>query len=249
MHKLTCEHVRRELDELKLNDEINESTSAHLNECSACEEFHATQLKLRRLVGSLGTVQAPADFDFKLRARLASEPVATGFNFWPIAKWSLTAVAAVLLFVGGFSMIRTVTKQTPSQPVQQGQTAVVIPPAAVPQATATPVEVGPTRENDTIAQNSTPTEIPQRYKSSVGSRREKRTQVSLDSSSEGARVIRTPVTGREDVIFAVDAKGAPLTVSLDDGRGNARTISLPTVTFGSQRVVGNSNQFAAKGVW
>ena len=51
------------------------STAAteHLRECAACREFHEQQTKLRQIVGSLGTVDAPADFDFRLRARLAAD--------------------------------------------------------------------------------------------------------------------------------------------------------------------------------
>jgi hypothetical protein len=49
-------------------------------------------------------------------------------------------------------------------------------------------------------------------------------------------------------VFQIDASLQSVTVSLDDGRGNERTISFPTVTFGSQRVLANGNQFAPKGV-
>jgi hypothetical protein len=48
--------------------------------------------------------------------------------------------------------------------------------------------------------------------------------------------------------FQIDASLQSVKVSLDDGRGNARTISFPTVTFGSQRVMGTGNQLAPKEV-
>jgi hypothetical protein len=50
-------------------------------------------------------------------------------------------------------------------------------------------------------------------------------------------------------VFPIDASLQSLKFSLDDGRGNARTISVPTISFGSQRVLQNANQFAPKGVW
>jgi hypothetical protein len=49
-------------------------------------------------------------------------------------------------------------------------------------------------------------------------------------------------------VFPIDTSLQSVKVSLDDGRGNARTISFPTVTFGSQRVPGTGNQIAPKEV-
>src|SRR5688572_32199860 len=68
-----CELVRRELEELKLNEEFSAAAAEHLQTCSDCRDFQRQQTKLRQIVGSLGTVNAPADFDFRLRARLRSE--------------------------------------------------------------------------------------------------------------------------------------------------------------------------------
>lgn len=249
MQKLTCEHVRRELDELTLNEEISASCNSHLKECAACRDFHATQTKLLQLVGGLGTVAAPADFDFKLRARLASEPVSSGFNFWPVAKWSLTAVVAVLLFVGGFSVITRLTRQTSNDTVAVSEPT---PQPSTSPATSPSPESTTAAGDSEIARASKPAESAEpagKLPKALVVRKDKRNIVSTDVSSIAAPVIRAPRTGREDVIFAVDANGQPLTVSLDDGRGNARTISLPTVSFGSQRVIGRSNQFAPKGVW
>jgi hypothetical protein len=49
--------------------------------------------------------------------------------------------------------------------------------------------------------------------------------------------------------FPIDASPQMFTVSLEDGRGNARTISVPTISFGSQRIVQSGNQVAPKRVW
>ena len=74
-----------------------------------------------------------------------------------------------------------------------------------------------------------------------------RTLDSEDQAVSRATVIRAPQTS--DQVFPVDASQQSLKVSLFDGRGNPRTISLPTVTFGSQRVVPTATSFAPKGVW
>jgi hypothetical protein len=50
--------------------------------------------------------------------------------------------------------------------------------------------------------------------------------------------------------FSIDASALQyFRVSVDDGRGNAKTISVPTISFGSQRLMQNANQFAPKRVW
>jgi len=69
-----------------------------------------------------------------------------------------------------------------------------------------------------------------------------------ESASTQATVIRAPEI-LADTVIPVDASQQSLRVSLFDGRGNPRTISVPTVTFGSQRVVPQATSFAPKGVW
>src|ERR1044071_4403914 len=81
MTQANCKEIRRELDELMLDDDYGVRVSTHLRECSECRDFETKQIKLRRIVGSLGTVSAPADFDFKLRARLANENSKASFHF------------------------------------------------------------------------------------------------------------------------------------------------------------------------
>jgi hypothetical protein len=72
----------------------------------------------------------------------------------------------------------------------------------------------------------------------------------IDSSSERApRFTNTTPVVDTTTMFPIEASSQSLKVSLDDGRGNARTISFPTVSFGSQRVLTTANKFAPKGAW
>jgi hypothetical protein len=80
----------------------------------------------------------------------------------------------------------------------------------------------------------------------------RRTLASQDFSNDRAPVINgseTLESSPPPAVFALDASMQSLRVSLDDGRGNARTISVPTISFGSQRMMTNAHQFAKKGVW
>ena len=89
MRNNNCEVIRRELDELMLDGTCSTSAVEHLKECSECREFNRTQTKLRRMVGSLGTVEAPPDFDFRLRARLANGSTSGVFHYWPLVQRGL----------------------------------------------------------------------------------------------------------------------------------------------------------------
>jgi hypothetical protein len=72
----------------------------------------------------------------------------------------------------------------------------------------------------------------------------------VDFSSEGAEMIRATEPVGVSAAFPIDGSSIQsLKVSIDDGRGNARTISVPTISFGSQRIVKEANQFAPKRDW
>ena len=80
---------------MMLGEDCNAEVSQHLGECSECRVFHDKQIKLRQIVGSLGTVSAPADFDFRLRSRLASENSNSGFHLSNLVSFGQrTAVIA-----------------------------------------------------------------------------------------------------------------------------------------------------------
>jgi len=134
MKETKCEIVRRELEELKLTDECSVGATQHLRDCADCREFHQRQTKLRQIVGSLGTVEAPPDFDFRLRARLANESPAGGFHLrsmqWSFASKGFAVAAAALLFVVGVvyfknivSLKQRATNEVAEQRNQPGQPA------------------------------------------------------------------------------------------------------------------------------
>lgn len=70
---MNCKKCRREIDETDKDQRISDEALAHVAACTPCRTFRAERIALREMVGSLGVVSAPADFDFRLRARLAAE--------------------------------------------------------------------------------------------------------------------------------------------------------------------------------
>jgi hypothetical protein len=237
MKDTRCESVRRELEELTLNETLSGATAEHLRACAECREFQRQQTKLRQIVGSLGTVNAPADFDFRLRARLAADSQRSGFRSFAV-KGLATAAVLVVFGVG----VAVIWQRNAQQgPVAEGPRTTPAKPHEPTEITKPAPEVTPT-----VAVNHEPkprVERPLVVKP-------KRSLTALDFSSERANVIgNTRPALNNETVFLIDASLQSLKVSLDDGRGNARTISFPTVSFGSQRVLTTANQFAPKGVW
>jgi hypothetical protein len=239
MKDTRCESVRRELEELTLNEEFSAATAEHVQHCGECREFQRQQTKLRQIVGSLGTVNAPADFDFRLRARLSADSQEAGFRYWSFAVKGLATAAILVVFGVGVAVIwQREAQQGPVaagpriQPKQPDQPKVN--PSPVP--TVTPIIA---IDNEPKRKVERPFVV-----------KPKRTLSAVDFSSERAPVVGNARPGvNNEAVFPIDASLQSLKVSLDDGRGNARTISFPTVSFGSQRVLTIANQFAPKGVW
>ena len=247
MRKNNCGVVRQELDELMLGETGNASAVAHLQECAECREFHRQQTKLRQIVGSLGTVSAPPDFDFRLRARLANDSSSAGLN-WSFARRGFALATVLLVFTTGAVLMKNFWNR-PAGPVEVVTTQ---QPAAVPEPpkqseTKTP-QVNPGQQLIATVPEKRPQTIKNERPSSTTSRTPRRL-VAEDFSSTRAEVISGQEPAIEFDAFPLDTSLQSFKVLLDDGRGNARTVSVPTVSFGSQRTLQTGNQFAPKRVW
>jgi len=243
MRKNNCGVVRQELDELMLDETCSSSAAAHLRECGECREFQQQQTRLRKIVGSLGTVAAPADFDFRLRARLAND--SSSAAYLPLMRRGFALATVLVVFATGAFLVRNVWDR-PATVVSTQQ------PVAVPEQPKQVEPIKPSQENSehqVVASN--PEKRPQPVRNERRLSAESKTPrrlVAEDFSSQRAEVIsrQEAVSGFD---IPLDASLQSFKVSLDDGRGNARTISVPTISFGSERMLQPGNQFASKKVW
>ena len=253
MMKTNCKTTRRELDEMNLGEESSASVMMHLQQCVECQEFHQSRTKLRQLVGSLETVEAPADFDFRLRARLAGEKAGSThgrvFANW-LPGFRALAAAAIVLMVGVVLFVSQRRSQQPSVAKAHAEE-----PARTEAVAPKPTEVRvPVSTESMISSTATP--APKKQKAAdttlAGIRGKRQMATAEFSNTSAPRFRREESVAGSTTVFPIGAANQSLRISLDDGSGNWRTISLPTVSFGSQRVVASgsvSNQLAAKGIW
>jgi hypothetical protein len=237
MSNNNCKTIRSQVEEAALRDDYGQMVRIHLDQCEACRQFEKEQRSLRELVSGLGTIQAPADFDFKLRARLADQS-SRRRTAWSLSPLFATA-AAVILFIGVILGITYINKpQSPDSTATRIPSPIPVEPA--PAAPNTDGRTTATSSNKAIEEavhDEKKVRTPKRNTAPQEqlAYRPKRSIVALDSGPTAAQTYGTR-QGNSPGVFPIDASLNPVR-SPDDGR-NARTISLPALA-GSQRVLAN----------
>lgn len=239
MNRIDCRNVRQQIEELRSHTDLGRSARNHVDDCAACAAFERDEHKLQEMVESLRGIEAPADFDFKLRARLASVSGATkSFTFANLFSTGQVAFATLVLLFGvvlGLVMLRNraISPLNSGQPAAE-QVHAVTPPIVQPETVSNAVVDTSDRQpvaNTEVAGN-------QRIRGNVRPQflaRNGRIR-STDSSVNAARLVR-PEVATGSMVFPLATSYQPMKLSVDDGRGSSRTISLPRVSFGSSRAL------------
>jgi len=252
-----CNIIRQQIDEAERTEGLSSAAEKHLDGCSACRDFAVEHTSLQRLLGDLGTVAAPSDFDFRLKARLAREKSAGrnsgGFASLLSGPRLATTAAVILAVAAGVFSARYLLPMFQSH---QSTTVASAPPVIAPQAP--PMEKpGETAGVEATVNNSFI--IPPKHSTSGGGAKavvytatnRKPRVASRDMALTSAAVIEHDQNSLRGVV-RVPLDDQALRISLDDGRGAQRMVSLPIVSFGSQRLM-NSHSFAPgttpKGDW
>ena len=251
-----CKAIRREIEETDKGQEPNASTLGHLRQCRACLEFFESEKKLRLVMASLAPVEAPADFDFRLRTRIANERIHSRRGF-AIGNFSLAiptlAFAALVLLAGGvFLMPRLNNLDDTASGIAAHAVEDPAPVAEIAPSSPGIIRTSEAGTNVKEIKPGPPVRRPKAIarKDTLASQRRGKLIV-RDSGAVGASVLKQEDPAgdaRIPLIFPLQT----MKVSVDDGSGVSRTISFPTVSFGSQRVLtsaGPSFNPSAKGVW
>ena len=240
MNANECRDMRRQIDQSELGQRLNEQVESHLIGCASCAAFRAERTRLRELVGSLQPVTAPADFDVRLRARLARERDgrASASFFQVFMSTPAIAVAAlVVMIVAGLVWINQRKGQVPvnntaaNPPVQNPVVAIKTNDQAPVNSGIDPVagskiDTDSTIDNQKLASASRKNNQRTAPNSSVAS--------SGDFSVSGAPSYRLSPDRAGEV--SLSAPGKPMVVTVYDEKGGSRKILLPPVSFGAQRL-------------
>jgi hypothetical protein len=255
-----CKVFRTEIDVAAEGGALGCDAATHVESCAACGEELRGRAALRGLVRGLGRVEAPPDFEFRLRARMAASKPGSGRGLFagsfPVGGLAWAAVTVCILSVTAAVYFRQAQPTTQSAP-NGGEVA------SVPQVNATPTDA----ESNNTDEKATPTPAsgktfvaggtttsvfqtvatPKRAASqphereSVAhvSRGELTRGGSIDADLRPAGVILPQLNNVSSVASRVPAQGIQLGTSagtlrvvLRDERGTL--VPMRTVSFGSQ---------------
>jgi hypothetical protein len=252
MKVIGCKTVSKEIDELESGQLPGAETQGHLKHCGSCRSFYDDRQKLRQMIAGLEPVEAPGDFDFRLRARLANQraervSALSGFGFG-LPSIAL-AVLAILVGVGIY--MRATTDSLTEKPLAQSEASRATEPPAAPVAvqTASPNDAN-TKELSAAGSPESAVGPSGAIQSTVKERGRSR-KGSRSSNSNTVRRDDLLAQSETSAMFPLEA-AEPLRVSVDYATGGSRTISLPTVSFGSQQVVASGASLvktSARTVW
>ena len=236
-----CKAYRSEIEESA--GELSDLALAHVESCPACGEVLRVRKSLRRLVGGLERIEAPADFEFRLRARIAARRGTRGGR--PFAGrrnlYGFGAVAAALCFLAVSASLYFWQGQRP-RPVDEAResarTEVTIksdgPQVADTFTSGTTTTTGSININDTAAALKTKgagtrSVVRQRLREVARARDVKKvsTNNTLIASATSAPVISLTLGNSPETLRVV----------LRDEHGAARVVPLRAVSFGSQELL------------
>jgi len=233
MNETDCRAVRREIDESELGQRLSGQVESHVASCAACAEFRSQRSRLRELVGSLAPVTAPADFDLRLRARIARDNAARSrqpFIFRFVMSTPGIAVAALAVM-----MVAGLVWFNQRAPIQTSNTASMNPVKEKPVAPITPA-VGPESQAGS-KQPDLVVAAPTDKRPSAGHQYTNKTSDNVlrssDFNSSPAEAVRLSQDRAGEV--SLSAPVNPMVVTVRDERGGSHKILLPAVSFGSQR--------------
>ncbi|MCA1575395.1 MAG: hypothetical protein LC770_12840 [Acidobacteria bacterium] len=275
MRVANCKTVCREIEDADPGQRLSTSVTEHLGGCPRCQGFYDERSKLRQLVASLETVAAPPDFDFRVRSRLANEKASAhaGFFFRNFSfGFPSIALATLVLMIGGVFALRAWNAPTNSATAEQSETRDVNQPNIVKSEPGLLAGSELTKSELTLPDKKRVADATRdegnetlRPVQGVAKRSSlKRTVASVRSRRVATKefsITSAPVVKQEEAvasletfpIFPIEASSQPLRLSLDYSGGISRTISVPALSFGSERVLAGGGlslvKNSPKGAW
>jgi len=227
-----CREVRREIDQSELGQSLSANAEAHLTTCPSCAEFRGERSRLRELVGALTPVTAPADFDMRLRARIARKrdvpPQPFIFRFVMSTPGIVVAAMLVLLV----ATVVFISQRRPQSPGNDDYQAVTPAPS--------PIVATNDQTPETPGSTSVETNHDKPKQSPLVVRNTPRVTAPVNTAPQ----VQDLNTGRAQTVRATQRAGEvslvapfkPMVVTMYDEHGATKKIQLPPISFGSQRL-------------
>jgi hypothetical protein len=266
-----CKVYRREIVE-GFDGEMSRGARTHAESCRVCADELRGRERLRALVRDLGKVEAPSDFEFRLRARINASGASGrrrplgGLRF--VYAFAPVAAAACFLVVSTALYLRQASRpspaESPSVTVAESSQNVTTEKKAMAPAVGIDKESKQTDvEVVAVASHSVnPPARPAVQRQRVASRQSREIAARLDARAAGLQrntvdfsVTQAPVITGRGVTIALRASAEPMRMILRDERGAGRVVPMRAVTFGSQELLARENvsrQASAannEGVW
>jgi hypothetical protein len=254
-----CKVFRREIGEASARGDLGGAAAAHAESCHACGETLRERESVRLLVRGLGRVEAPADFEFRLRARMAAAEVKGrrgpfgGLRL--IYRFAPVAVAAAFLIVSASLYLRQTPRGNQAGPTA-GAAREIASSAAGAQTPAPPAYVDSqnSMHAPTVPTRSTVDDQAHVGKSQLSRATAQRTHFTVRRATEAARaaggagdvaalnttvasVSSAEVIRGRTLSIPMETGATPLRLLLRDEHGAVRLVPVRPVSFGAQDVI------------
>jgi len=246
MNNRECRATRQEIEQSELHQRLSGAAVRHIESCPACHEFQLERNRLRELIGSLEPVAAPGDFDVRLRARIAADRQQNSpgsfLGRFVISTPAIAAAAVIVMLTGAivwFAQHRRDQESTLASGAPARTEQAITPSDKPAEGTDSnsPAVAADTHPPITLTAQAPKDRNLYRDTSSKSTGARGPVGPATDFNVTGAESIRQGEQRAGEVSLSAPVK--PLVVSLEDNSGTKRRISLPPVSFGSQRLVDN----------
>lgn len=274
---MSCKIFQTEIGDRDWNVPLSLTTREHLDGCAECRKIHDEQTSLRILIGELEKVSAPADFESRLRSRIAAaEKAGRSSSAWrPRFSPAFSPNAASLALAAAFVLTSALTlryaRLDQADPSYSNtpmiETATKTPAtlrAVTSEEAGTPEPPARPAIEETVAGRSADNQhVAAHRRKTVGGQIRTARSVAAPSNTEAAAggsntmVVTTApvVSARAAVAIPVSSGVRPVSFTLRNERGAAQRVSIEPVSFGTQELVGRFNNLArgtssaGEGVW
>ncbi|MBV9923820.1 MAG: hypothetical protein JOZ96_02170 [Acidobacteria bacterium] len=240
-----CKAFRREIDGAAEGGAPSTGLRAHVAACRACAEELRERESVRALVGGLGRVPAPTDFEFRLRARMAAAKADGRGRRFGGARWlygfAPVAVAACFVLVSATLYFRQAARPTSNDApvVASSPTRGAEPVQVAPVNGASDIPVAPAAAGNRATQSRqievASSSKPPKSMRQAGTRFRQPREVVLKDEPRASEAQRTEeFSSTAAPVITLKASNEPLRVILRDERGAERVVPMRSVSFGSQ---------------